>query len=319
MTGSVETFQLSVEAAEAYEARFVPAIFAEWAPHLVEAAGVVGGQAVLDVACGTGVVARAAAGRMAGRGRVVGLDINEGMLAVARRLRPDIEWRQGDAAELPFEPGSFDVVLCQAALMFFPDRAAALGEMARVATDGGVVAVQVWDRLEAQAGFGAMYEAFTEHLGPAAAALESSYWVLGDLGLVGVAVRGRRPGGHRHPDPRRRCQIRLGRGSGRDRDRGHAAGGTDRPGLPPADPGGRHRGDAPVRGRWRPGRAAHRGPPDHRGQGRLIAPYPPPPGVMTVTTSPASSGRLVFGGSSRPLHWLRPTAPGLPPSRPCGR
>ena len=185
MTGSVETFQLSVEAAEVYEARFVPAIFAEWAPHLVEAAGVVGGQAVLDVACGTGVVARTAADRMTGRGRVVGLDLNEGMLAVARRLRPDIEWRQGDAAALPFESGSFDVVLCQAALMLFPDRAEALAEMARVVTEGGTVAVQVWDRLEAQAGFGAMYAAFSEHLGPAAAELESSYWALGDLDLVG--------------------------------------------------------------------------------------------------------------------------------------
>ena len=136
MTGSVETFQLSVEAAEVYEARFVPAIFGEWAPHLVEAAGVAPGQAVLDVACGTGVVARTAADRMGGRGRVVGLDLNEGMLAVAGRLRPDIEWRQGDAAELPFEAGSFDAVLCQAALMFFPDRARALREMARVASPG---------------------------------------------------------------------------------------------------------------------------------------------------------------------------------------
>jgi SAM-dependent methyltransferase len=116
---------------------------------------------------------------------VVGLDINEGMLAVAGRLRPDIEWRQGDAAELPFEAGSFDAVLCQAALMFFPDRAGALREMARVATPDGTVAVQVWDRLEAQEGFGAMYGAFAEHLGPEAMELESSYWVLGDLDLVG--------------------------------------------------------------------------------------------------------------------------------------
>ena len=185
MTGSVETFQLSVEAAEVYEARFVPAIFGEWAPHLVEAAGVVAGQAVLDVACGTGVVARTAADRMGGQGRVVGLDLNEGMLAVAGRLRPDIEWRQGDAADLPFEAGSFDAVLCQSALMFFPDRAGALREMARVATPGGTVAVQVWDRLEAQEGFGAMYGAFAEHLGPEAMELESSYWVLGDLDLVG--------------------------------------------------------------------------------------------------------------------------------------
>jgi SAM-dependent methyltransferase len=185
MTGSVETFQLSVEAAEVYEDRFVPAIFGEWAPYLVEAAGVVGGQAVLDVACGTGVVARTAADRMGGQGRVVGLDLNEGMLAVAGRLRPDIEWRQGDAAELPFEAGSFDTVLCQSALMFFPDRAGALREMARVATSGGTVAVQVWDRLEAQEGFGAMYETFSEHLGPEAMELESSYWVLGDLELTG--------------------------------------------------------------------------------------------------------------------------------------
>jgi SAM-dependent methyltransferase len=184
MAGSVETFQLSVEAAEVYESKFVPALFGEWAPHLVEAAGVAPGQAVLDVACGTGVVARTAADRMGGRGRVVGLDLNEGMLAVARRLRPDIEWRQGDAAELPFETGAFDVVLCQAALMFFPDRARALREMARVVTADGTVAVQVWDRLQEQAGFVPMYEAFTRHLGPEAMELESAYWILGDLDLV---------------------------------------------------------------------------------------------------------------------------------------
>jgi SAM-dependent methyltransferase len=185
MTGSVETFQLSVEAAEVYEANFVPALFAEWAPQLVEAAGVVPGQAVLDVACGTGVVARTAADRMGGQGRVVGLDLNQGMLTVAGRLRPDIEWRQGDAADLPFEPGSFDVVLCQAALMFFPDRAGSLREMARVARAGATVAVHVWDQLEAQEGYGAMYDAFARHLGPEAAQLESAYWALGDLDLLG--------------------------------------------------------------------------------------------------------------------------------------
>jgi SAM-dependent methyltransferase len=185
MAGSVETFQLSVEAAEVYESKFVPALFGEWAPHLVEAAGVAPGQAVLDVACGTGVVARTAADRMGGRGRVVGLDLNEGMLAVARRLRPDIEWRQGDAAELPFEAGSFDAVLCQSALMFFPDRARALREMARVVTADGTVAVQVWDRLQAQAGFEPLYAVLAEHVGQEAMDLEDSYWALGDLGLVG--------------------------------------------------------------------------------------------------------------------------------------
>jgi SAM-dependent methyltransferase len=185
MTSSVETFQLSVEAAEVYESRFVPALFGEWAPHLVEAAGITPGQAVLDVACGTGVVARAAADRTGGQGRVVGLDVNEGMLTVARRLRPDIEWRQGDAAALPFQAGAFDAVLCQSALMFFPDRPGALGEMARVAGAGGTVAVQVWDRLEGQEGYGAMYAAFAEHLGADATKLESAYWALGDLDLMG--------------------------------------------------------------------------------------------------------------------------------------
>jgi 2-polyprenyl-3-methyl-5-hydroxy-6-metoxy-1,4-benzoquinol methylase len=101
MAGSVETFQVSVEAAEVYESKFVPAIFGEWAPYVVDAAGVAPGQAVLDVGCGTGVVAREAADRMGGQGSVVGLDLNEGMLAVARRLRPDIEWRQGTPPRFP--------------------------------------------------------------------------------------------------------------------------------------------------------------------------------------------------------------------------
>jgi SAM-dependent methyltransferase len=185
MTGPTQTFQLSVEAAEAYEAHFVPALFAEWAPHLVEAAGIAPGQAVLDVACGTGVVARTAADRMGGRGRVAGADLNEGMLAVAGRLRPDLEWHRADAADLPFEDGSFDAVLCQSALMFFPDRVGALREMGRVAAAGGTVAVQVWDRLEAQAGYGTLYEAFARHLGPEAADLDGAYWALGDLELLG--------------------------------------------------------------------------------------------------------------------------------------
>jgi SAM-dependent methyltransferase len=185
MTDPVETYQLSVEEAEAYEAWFVPAVFAEWAPQLVEAAGVAPGQAVLDVACGTGVVARAAADRMGGHGRVAGVDLNEGMLAVAGRLRPEIEWHRADAADLPFEDGSFDAVLCQSALMFFPDRVRALREMARVATAGGTVAVQAWDLLEAQPGYGAMYAAFAPHLGAEAADLGGTLWALGALELLG--------------------------------------------------------------------------------------------------------------------------------------
>lgn len=186
---STEAFQIPLEAAEAYESAFVPRLFGEWAGWLVEAADVAPGQSVLDVACGTGVVARAAADRMKQRGTVVGLDLNEAMLTVARRLRPELEWRQGDAAQLPFAEGSFDVVLCQSGLMFFPDVPQALREMARVVTDDGTVAVQVWDRRESQPGYRPLIEVAARHAGPDAINLLSTYFVLGDLdGFAGIAA-----------------------------------------------------------------------------------------------------------------------------------
>lgn len=86
MAGSAEAFQRSLEAAEAYESKFVPALFGEWAPHLVDAAGVAPGHSVLDVACGTGMVTREVANRLGGDGKVVGVDVNEAMLTVAAQL-----------------------------------------------------------------------------------------------------------------------------------------------------------------------------------------------------------------------------------------
>jgi ubiquinone/menaquinone biosynthesis C-methylase UbiE len=91
--GTTETFQVSLDSAEAYESVFVPALFEPWARMLVDAAGVGAGDRILDVACGTGIVARIAADRVGAGGSVVGIDRNPAMLAVARRLRPDIEWR----------------------------------------------------------------------------------------------------------------------------------------------------------------------------------------------------------------------------------
>lgn len=184
MTDSVETFQLSTQAAEVYEQKFVPALFGEWAEHLVEAADVATGQAVIDVACGTGVVARAVAARLAGSGRTVGVDINEGMLAVARRICPEVEWHHGDALDLPFAAASFDVALCQASLMYFPDRVKALEEMARVVGPAGTVAVQVWGSLDSQPGYRPFAEIAARHAGGEAVDLIGSYFSLGDLDLA---------------------------------------------------------------------------------------------------------------------------------------
>ena len=181
MTTNIETFQLSVEAAEIYETRFVPAVFAAWAPYLVEVADVRPGQVVLDVACGTGIVARTARPLVGSAGRVVGVDLNEAMLTVARRVAPGIEWRQGDVASLPFAAGSFDVVLCQMALMFFPDRPRALRELARVVAPGGTVAVCVPAALADQPAYGPLVEAAVRIAGPEAASLLGAYWVCGDL------------------------------------------------------------------------------------------------------------------------------------------
>jgi ubiquinone/menaquinone biosynthesis C-methylase UbiE len=178
---TTENFQVSVEVAEQYEARFVPAIFAEWAPLLVAVAGVGAGQAVLDVACGTGIVSRTAAERVGPTGRVAGVDLNDGMLAVARRLRPDLDWRQGDVAALPFGDGTFDAALCQMALMFFPDRAASLREMARVVRPGGVVALAVPASLDAQPAYGPFVEMAVRVAGEEAASLLGAYWACGDL------------------------------------------------------------------------------------------------------------------------------------------
>jgi SAM-dependent methyltransferase len=111
----------------------------------------------------------------------VGLDRNDAMLTVARRVRPDLEWRQGDAGELPFPDESFDAILCQMALMFFPDRARAVREMRRVVKASGTVAVAVPSGLRSQPAYGPFVEMAARHAGPDAVSLLGTYFVCGDL------------------------------------------------------------------------------------------------------------------------------------------
>src|ERR1700754_2236689 len=105
MTGG-QRWQLMGTAAEIYADHLVPAIFAHWAPVLLDA--------VLDVACGTGVVAATATDRVGPTGTVIGVDLNPGMLAVATARTQRVRWMQADAADLPFPEGTFDRVLCPA-------------------------------------------------------------------------------------------------------------------------------------------------------------------------------------------------------------
>jgi ubiquinone/menaquinone biosynthesis C-methylase UbiE len=186
-TGPAESFQIPIEAAEAYEAAFVPAFFAQWAPLLCDASGLTAGQQVLDVACGTGIVARTAAGRV-GPANVMGVDLNEAMLAVARRVAPDLEFRQADSSALPFDEASFDIVLSQMALMFFADRAASLREMARVTVDSGTVAVLVPGALEHQVSFSRFVEMASSHAGSEARSLLTTYFRCGDLDQLAALV-----------------------------------------------------------------------------------------------------------------------------------
>lgn len=183
-------FDLTPAAAENYERAFVPAFFAQWAPMLCEAARLAPGHRVLDAACGTGIVARTAAPLVAPSGRVVGLDVSDAMLAIARRVAPELEFHRGDVAALPFPDWSFDAALCQMALMFLPDREAAVGELARVVRPGGVVALLVPGPLSEQPGFTPFIEVATRHAGPAAAELLTGYFACGDETALAATLTG---------------------------------------------------------------------------------------------------------------------------------
>jgi SAM-dependent methyltransferase len=145
---SAPTLQAQIDAANAYEALMVPALFGRWASKLADAAQIRPGQRVLDVACGTGVLCREVTSRTGPTGIVAGLDPNPGMLEVARRLAPTLEWRQGVAESLPFGDQSFDAVVSQFGFMFFDDRREALREALRVLVPEGRLAVAVWDSLD---------------------------------------------------------------------------------------------------------------------------------------------------------------------------
>ncbi len=165
-------------AAEVYESLFVPSLFGRFADPIADAAGLAATESVLDVACGTGALTRAIRDRT--RGRVVGVDINPAMIAVASRGGDGIEFVEGDASNLLFDDDMFDVAVSQFGLMFLDNPSQGIAEMARVA-DRGLVAI--WDSIGRSDGYRAMQELFRSELGDeAASSLDAPF----DMGRDGV-------------------------------------------------------------------------------------------------------------------------------------
>lgn len=154
--------------AENYARDFVPVIPAPLAADLIEVAVPKPGEFAVDVACGTGVLTRLAAERVGAAGKVVGIDLVPEMLAVAGETPvasgASIKWLEADAEALPLPDDSYDLVLCQLGLMFFPDRSAAVREMRRVLSPGGRVAINVPGTIPPL--FDIMADALGRHINP---------------------------------------------------------------------------------------------------------------------------------------------------------
>lgn len=175
----------AIAGAEAYEELHVPALFQEWVGPVLDAAQVGPGQRVVDVACGTGVLARGARERVGDSGEVVGVDPDPGMLAVAERIDPSVSWRRGVAESLPLPDASFHAAVSQFGMMFFTDRHAAIGEMVRVLKGGGRIAVAVWDALENQPAYAIEVGLLDDLAGKEAGDALRAPFVMGDAEELG--------------------------------------------------------------------------------------------------------------------------------------
>lgn len=174
-----------------YERFFVPAIGAPLAADLIRYAALRPGERVLDVACGTGVVARLASQQVGTTGTAAGLDINPGMLAVAQSAASadmPIRWHEGSAEAMPLPDASFDVVLCQMGLQFMPDKHAALQEMRRVLVPGGRLLLNLPGPTPQL--FAIMADALARHVGTEAAGFVNHVFSLHDSAEIEKLISG---------------------------------------------------------------------------------------------------------------------------------
>ena len=179
-----------IDAGRGYENLFVPALFDAWTKHLVEGAGIQDGSHVLDIACGTGVLARQALAQAGPNGRVVGADPAPGMLAAANEIEPSIDWILCGAESLSVEDESFDSVISQFGMMFFSDRRKATDEMFRALKPGGTLAIAVWRSVEHNPAYADIITVLGEQVGTAAADALRLPYSLGDAEEVTACLDG---------------------------------------------------------------------------------------------------------------------------------
>jgi ubiquinone/menaquinone biosynthesis C-methylase UbiE len=195
-------WQLEGNAPLAYDTHIVDIFLRDYSRRLVDVAAIKPGDRVLDVGCGTGVLTRLVANKIGSAGQVVGFDLNAGMLARARasgETATAIEWRLGNATEMPFADATFDCVICQHGLQFIPNKAAAVSEMHRVLADRGRIVISVWRAIEHCPWQAAIADAVERNIGSEQAAQIRSAFSFGDAdqlqqiivaaGFRGVEIR----------------------------------------------------------------------------------------------------------------------------------
>jgi SAM-dependent methyltransferase len=178
-TMSALQWQLARDAVRHYDEVLVPAYLGPAAEIVVSRAGLTTGESVLDVGCGTGAAARAARAAVGPQGRVVGVDVNRFMLEVARAGGDEVDYREGDARQLPLRDHSIDVVVCANTLQFVPERSRAAAQIARVLRPGGRVAVGTWATIDRNPYFNALAGSISRVMGPQVATALTSACTLG--------------------------------------------------------------------------------------------------------------------------------------------
>jgi SAM-dependent methyltransferase len=217
-SSDAKTWDFGKSRAEIHEDYLVPAMYAQWAIQATHMAEIDSGNRVLDVGCGTGILARKASEEVGFTGKTVGFDLDEEMLTIARRLGPQIEWHQGNAGQMPFEDGAFNRVVSQFMLPELKNRVAAAKEMWRVLAPGGRLLIAVWAPLHNAPAINTLVELTRLHAGFRAADLLARPWELGhEIKLKGVletagignySIRHQK-GSSRFPDPVEMVELWL--------------------------------------------------------------------------------------------------------------